>query len=69
MNMGNKQTIRGVEAFVLSDGSRVAFTETSYFVSRGAEQYTGAAAAFDEDHPAWAEEVRRLRIFAALQDA
>lgn len=50
-----------IEAFVLSDGSRVAFTENSYVISHGAGHDAGEAEAFYEEHPAWAAEVRRQR--------
>lgn len=49
------------EEFMLSDGSRVAFTRTSYVFSHGAGHSAGEDCEFSDDHPAWAEEVSRLR--------
>jgi hypothetical protein len=48
-----------LERYVLSDGSEVAFTATSYVISHAAGHDAGED--FDSEQPDWAEEVRAAR--------
>lgn len=50
-----------IEIFTLSDGSKLAFTDTSYVLSHSAGHDAGEAEAFNQEQPAWAKEVRTPR--------
>lgn len=48
-----------LESYMLSDGSEVAFTSTSYVLSHAAGHHAGED--FDTEQPQWADEVRAAR--------
>ena len=48
-----------LESYTLSDGSEVAFTETSYVISHLAGHDAGED--FDSEQPMWAAEIAELR--------